>query len=356
MSIAGLWLLVTAVTVLIRMHQSWGARLIIPSVFGGLLGVILTAVGIRNLLAARRGGGPAEDYRHTYRLFGVLLGVLVLALGARAVVIPPSFGEYGSFRSEALVAARNIVPGHQGKKRCARCHPKVAKLHAKDAHAGVQCEACHGMGRQHLAGPGKKMLRKDGGKQACLTCHRRLDARPGSFGQVDWKEHYTFVGVTDFSIKCVKCHSPHEPLFMDRDLKTARLHPLIHRCRDCHTGTKRDPATPRPKSHPAIFQCKDCHKAVVVDHARRSHKKVRCTTCHLFFKESDYAGRIVRDADPRFCLLCHRKAKFRKDSPPGIQWPSHREDMGGTKTARCIDCHQHDNIHVTVKKKGEPGE
>lgn len=346
----GLWLVLTAGTVLVRMHSTWATRLIVPSVLVGLFGLILAVVGFRSLWAARRSDSkPPEDYRHTYLLFGAVVGVLGLGLVARALVVPPSFGEFGSFRGQALVAAQRKVPGYQGKARCAKCHKKQAKLHDKDAHARVQCEACHGLGRDHAAAPKVTKMKIGKGKQACLVCHQHLEARTGSFGQVDWKKHYKFVGVKDHSISCTKCHNPHEPLFMDRDLRSARLHPLIHRCRDCHTGAKRDPSTPRPASHPVIFECKNCHKSVIEDFAKRPHKKVRCTTCHLFFKKSDWAGRIIRDADPRFCLLCHRKAKFRsKDSPPGIDWPSHREDMGGDADTRCIDCHQ-DKIHKTSK-------
>ncbi len=115
----------------------------------------------------------------------------------------------------------------------------------------------------------------------------------------------------------------------------------------------------RPKNHPAIFECKYCHSSVVKDFATRSHKKLRCTTCHIYFKETAWSGRIIRDADPRFCLLCHRGAKFRaEDAPPSIEWPSHREDMGdGPEDAnkRCIDCHQDENIHQLQTKKASGG-
>ena len=348
---AGVLLLGAAVFTLLNIPHGRGVQLVIPGVMIALLGAILLGVGIRSaVLAGRGGGGPREDYRHTYRLFGAVVAVLALALTARALAIPPSFGEFGSYRSAAIAAARGPVPGHQGKAVCAKCHPKQAKLQGKDAHRRVQCETCHGMGKAHAAAPKQVKQKRDGSKGACLTCHRQLDARPGAFGQVNWEKHYAFVGVKDPSIKCIQCHDPHEPLFMDRDLNAARMHPLINRCRDCHTGSQRSPLTPRPKDHPVIFQCKDCHKAVAEDFAKRPHKKVRCTTCHLFFQESAFAGRIIRDADPRFCLLCHRKASYREASQPAIEWPAHREDMGGEGSERCVDCHQTSIIHTTVKK------
>ena len=155
--------------------------------------------------------------------------------------------------------------------------------------------------------------------------------------------------VADEGLACTACHDPHEPLFMDRDLRTARLHPLIQRCRDCHAG-RADETLPRPDHHPAIFECRYCHAPVVADYETRPHKVVRCTTCHIFFRASAFAGRILRDADPRFCLLCHGEAEFRSNtSAPGISWPDgHLDDVAddeADRTKRCIDCHR-DRIHL----------
>lgn len=137
---------------------------------------------------------------------------------------------------------------------------------------------------------------------------------------------------------------------MDRDLRSARLHPLIQRCRDCHTGRVSE-EVPRPKEHPPIFECKYCHAPVVADFEERTHQEVRCATCHIFFRLSDFAGRILRDADPRFCLLCHKAADFRSDdAPPGIDWPDHLDDVAedeADRKKRCIDCHR-DKVHLKL--------
>jgi predicted CXXCH cytochrome family protein len=278
-----------------------------------------------------------------------VLVLVVLSAGAvvRVLLKPQTYGQYGPYRGAAAAEARVRAPRHQGQSVCAKCHAKQARLQAKDAHHRVGCETCHGPGDRHSKDP-KVKLRRPKNKEFCLGCHQVLAARPGSFPQIVPAAHYKSVGVKDLKTPCIRCHSPHEPLFMDRDLRTARLHPVVHRCRDCHAGPERDPATPRPASHPPIFECSYCHPRVVADFSGRTHKKVRCTTCHLFFKEAEYAGRIIRDADPRFCLLCHRDADFRADdAPPGIEWPDHREDMSeGPQDAnkRCIDCHR-DKIH-----------
>jgi hypothetical protein len=157
--------------------------------------------------------------------------------------------------------------------------------------------------------------------------------------------------------ECTACHDPHEPLYMDRDLHGARLHPLIHRCRDCHIG-RTDQGQARPAGHPAIFACDYCHAGIAADFAKRPHRAVGCTTCHIFFVESESAGRILRDADPRFCLLCHREADFRAEGgPPTIRWPDHLDDVAqdeADRQKRCIDCHQ-DRIHLGPAR-GSPGE
>jgi len=289
---------------------------------------------------------PAS-YRHTFRIFGLITVAVAAALVLRSLLVPDSFGEHEHLQAAAVADALEPDVHHVGKTTCAECHDELADLHAKDAHAWVQCETCHGSGTLHVDADGDGDIHRPDGKDACLVCHRLLLARPGEFAQVKVEEHYRFVGVEDPATLCIDCHDPHEPLYMDRDLRNARLHPLIHRCRDCHPG-RTDESMPRPAEHPAIFQCDYCHAEVVADFATRSHRAMRCTTCHIFFRESEFAGRILRDADPRFCVLCHGEADFRSASAaPSIAWPDHREDMAvddGDLAKRCVDCHQ-ENIH-----------
>lgn len=299
------------------------------------------------------------SYRHAFQIFAVVAVVVAVALAARWALVPRNFGQYGAYRGAAVAEARQRSPRHLGEAGCVRCHERVVKLHDKDAHYRVECEVCHGPGAEHAKKPKQARLARPKGKALCLTCHQTLAARPGPFPQVSWREHYKFVGVKGDQVPCTRCHDPHEPLYMDRDLRQARLHPLVHRCRDCHAGSARDPAIPRPAAHPAIFECRTCHAEIAADAARRPHGKVRCSTCHLFFKQSDFAGRIIRDADPRFCLLCHREGDFRSDkAPPSIAWPGHREDVAqGPEDAakRCIDCHR-DRIHrIGPRKEGKDG-
>ncbi len=316
-----------------------------------LLAFSLLAVGSNLLLAARKAAlgefVATSSYRHTVPVF-VILGVLVIAgLVGRELLVPASSGRYGNYRAEAVNDARAKEASLVGYKTCAKCHEEVEKLRRKDVHAPVECETCHGAGAAHAADPDQPIAAPDG-RGACLTCHSKLDARPGSFPQIDVAEHYKFLGVRDVTVACTECHSPHEPLFLDRDLREARMHPLVHRCRDCHVG-RTDEHLDQPENHPKIFTCKYCHAKVVEDFQDRAHVDVGCTTCHLFLKENSFSGRIVLDADPRFCLLCHREADYKgDDAPPGISWPDHLEDVAEDEDdhkKRCIDCHR-DMIHA----------
>ncbi len=287
------------------------------------------------------------DYRHAYPVFLIVAAGLAAALLARAALVPKTFGQEGFYRASARDDAKLPPPQYAGHAACAECHADIDGICAKDAHGTVECETCHGPGAKHIADNDVPLAIPDA-KDDCLTCHRRLDARPGSFPQIDWQQHFQFVGVTNPATACVRCHSGHEPLFMDRDLRTARLHPLVHACGDCHTG-RTDEAMKQPPTHPQIFSCAYCHPAVAKSFAAASHNSIRCTTCHVFIKENAFSGRIVRDADPRFCLLCHRKTDFRSASgPPSIEWPAHIRDAAGEAPdpkRSCVSCHQ-DQIHA----------
>jgi hypothetical protein len=296
------------------------------------------------------------DFRHAVPVFAIVAVALAAALIVRAWLVPASFGETGFYRAAAAEEEQMQPTRHSGSAACAECHADIAALLAKDAHGSVACETCHGPGAAHAADADQPMLAATN-RADCLVCHRRLDARPGFFPQVDPREHFRLVGVSDPDTPCVRCHSGHEPLFMDRDLRAARLHPLVHDCGDCHLG-RTDETLPRPASHPQIFRCEYCHAGVAKSFADGSHAAIRCTTCHVFIRENSFSGRIVRDADPRFCLLCHRKTDFRSpQGPPGIEWPAHLREAAGEEPdpkRSCVECHQ-DQIHGVSRKEAPHG-
>lgn len=327
------------------------------------VGLLAAGIGALRLRAepAQQAVGPAADYRHAYRLFAVVGVLLLAALGARSWAVPASFGEFGHYRGTAPRDAQKVrSPRHQGRKSCVKCHELQSEDHGKDVHRTVECEDCHGPAPEHvLVDATKTNIEKRVTKDWCLVCHRQLDARPGAFPQVAWRDHYKAVGVKDEGVECIRCHDPHRPLFLEKPIAEAKLHPLVQRCRDCHAGRPND-RQERPASHPPTFECSSCHEKVTRHGGQSAHRGVQCTTCHLFIKESEAAGRIVRNTDPRFCLLCHAKADFRTSEAKTIEWPGHLEAVEAdskdeeTPCTRCHGMHTEDRARKAAPGKEKP--
>jgi hypothetical protein len=322
----------------------------------GLAAIALVATGVSQLVSARRiaAGAPAEEpasYRHTIRPFAAIGAFLFIGFVLRGLAVPADFGRDGPYRAGARDdAASARAPRFRGSAACLECHTAENQETARDVHQTVQCETCHGPGAAHIDAPKQSHLAVDRDAAACLVCHRKLTARPGPFPQIEPAEHFKLVGARD-GTACTTCHDPHRPIFLATSLAEARLHPLVHRCRDCHVN-RTDESLKRPANHPAIFECSYCHSAVAADAANRRHAEVACTTCHLFIRDSDFAGRIVRNDDPRFCLLCHRAGDFRREGAPAtIDWAEHRQTYDDTlpDTAPCAGCHA-DVLHGELQR------
>ncbi|MBN1356929.1 hypothetical protein JXA40_11775 [bacterium] len=315
----------------------------------GLAAVVFSAAGAHILLGFRKTDRKdfKPDYRHAFPPLGLIGIVLLAALIARDLSVPETFGQYGRYRGAAIGEATQFEIRHREMTVCRDCHDEIVRMVQKDLHTYLECFVCHGPAGGHADDPESVVPPVPRSNDICLLCHMLLAARPGHFPQIELDEHFRSAGVKDRNIRCIQCHSPHEPLFMDRDIREARMHPMIHRCRDCHIDMT-DETRPKPSDHPVIFECSYCHAGTVRDFYGRPHAQVKCTTCHLFTRINEFSGRIIRDADPRFCLLCHRDADYRgPESPPGIDWPEHLADAGADPkemNLKCIDCHS-DALH-----------
>ena len=135
------------------------------------------------------------------RLVLLTLGIVGSYLVARAFLTPPSFGEYGWFRGEALEEIAARAPVYAGKKACDECHSDILQKLAKDAHRTLSCEACHGVSRDHADNPDILPIKLTGSH--CIRCHEANPSRPKWFKQIVVKDHY--------SGKCTECHVPHQP-------------------------------------------------------------------------------------------------------------------------------------------------
>ena len=316
-----------------------------------------------------------KNNSHVKRVFALLILAVIVGFGVRELMLPDTFGIIGSYRANSLKDILKMKRIYQGKEACAPCHENYDVL-KKDVHYDAQCENCHGPGNVHItqietalnqnnikpAESGKysqealKVISKEMAQmpkeytlEGCLYCHRKLASRPHDFAQIDLKEHYQFLHVIDDSIRCVECHNPHEPLFLLHPVSEARIHPAIYECEYCH----KDPLEKSYKdveNHPVIFECEDCHSAIVQDFKKREHAFMRCTGCHLYHRENETSGRIYKNGNKQFCLLCHEKKPFKDPVKlPQIDVAKHLEDMPeamrkdaksimNSKTA-CLECH-----------------
>ncbi|MHC5115213.1 MAG: hypothetical protein ACYTGP_12385 [Planctomycetota bacterium] len=300
---------------------------------------------------------------HVRRVLVLLAAGIVTAFTAQRLMRPASFGVFGPYRADSLLEIVRREPVHLGRDACVACHAPIHDVHQKDVHRDVQCEVCHGPGNLHAAHhraggeedvPAEARMPTEYTLEGCLFCHRKLSARPTTFGQIDPREHYAFLHVTDPATRCVECHSPHEPLFLLEQVSDARVHPVIFECGDCH-DTPPETSHKDVPDHPVIFVCADCHPSVVRDFETHEHAFLRCTACHLFRRESDIAGRVFQNGNRRFCLLCHERKPFKDaDRVPQIVFAEHVAEMAPIvrrapgplleNPAACLQCH-FDYIH-----------
>ena len=309
------------------------------------------------------------------RVFALLIIALIIGFGIRQLSIPDTWGTIGHYRGDGLKDILSQQQVYQNQETCAPCHD-IYDIHEKDVHFAVQCEDCHGPGDVHIAeieafleqngqGPTESgkyaeealetvpeklvQMPKEYTLEGCLYCHRKLGSRPHDFAQIDPEEHFEFLHVIDDSIQCVECHNPHEPLFLLQPVSEARIHPTIYECDDCHKEQP-EKSYKEAENHPVIFECEDCHTAIVQDFKKREHGSLRCTACHLFHRENEVSGRIYKNGNNQFCLLCHEKKPFKdQDSLPQIDLAEHLEEMpeAAGKDAKfikesntsCLECH-----------------
>jgi hypothetical protein len=176
-----------------------------------------------------------------------------------------------------------ITPGHENTRglryrvfdpsagilKCFACH-STGPLSVGDdgsitpSELGVRCEDCHGPGAAHAANPAKthpRGLAQLGGQQMnalCGECHRVQSGVGDGSNLLDpWNARHQPLllaasGCFQKSaekLKCVSCHSPHQPLAADRAAYNAV-------CSGCH-------ANPRHSTPVKGGECTGCHMPAV---------------------------------------------------------------------------------------------
>ena len=123
-------------------------------------------------------------------------------LGARVLLTPSSFGQFGWYRGDALTELSAKQPIFAGQVACEECHSDIVKEVTKYEHKTLGCETCHGVAKPHVDDPEKPTAKIS--DHFCMRCHDRNPSRPEWFKQIELKKHYT-------GQSCKECHIPHHP-------------------------------------------------------------------------------------------------------------------------------------------------
>jgi hypothetical protein len=137
-----------------------------------------------------------------FRLVLLTIAIVGSYLMARSLLTPPSFGQYGFYRGEALAEHMSPTPVYAGRKACAECHEDTVKKLALKEHKTLGCETCHGVSQPHVDNPDVKLVKI--GDDFCLRCHESNGSRPSWIKQIVVKDHFR-------GDKCTGCHLPHQP-------------------------------------------------------------------------------------------------------------------------------------------------
>ena len=149
-------------------------------------------------------GEKFRDAEHVLRLAALFAAGIVVFLVARALLVPPGFGELGHYRTGAIADNRERQPAYAGRAACAECHDEVAAALARDRHGRIGCETCHGPLARHAADPDAVAPDKLDATPLCARCHDAEPARPMTHPQVEAAAHAE-------GAACTECHKPHEP-------------------------------------------------------------------------------------------------------------------------------------------------
>lgn len=158
---------------------------------------------------------------HLLRAGAILFGVALVFFIVRAIVMPKSFGKYGSFRGDNLAEQAALPVVHGTPESCAECHEDQVKTKTAGKHAAVPCQTCHGPLATHVKENGMEPMVVNRSYALCARCHQKLEARPKTFPQIDMQEHVEGMGMKleDNEAVCLTCHQPHSPALTEKNGK-----------------------------------------------------------------------------------------------------------------------------------------
>ncbi|MBW6517945.1 MAG: NapC/NirT family cytochrome c [ANME-2 cluster archaeon] len=224
--------------------------------------------------------------------------------------------------------------GKEKKYDCTKCHNTGSSYESDQDNLpgmvgswefrGIQCEACHGPGSEHVARRGGKGVAIVVNREAsmCGQCHRRGaddDKIPAKGKFVQHHEQYLdFLSSGKMSaLNCVDCHDPHQPVHVGAT-NTEAGKGIISTCEECHQ-------TEEAGYNGTVMQlegveCIDCHMPRAALSAAPASEYVGDVRSHLFriniSADAEYIYTDPADnmqyANPALtveyvCLPCHEE-------------------------------------------------
>lgn len=243
---------------------------------------------------------------------------------------------------------------------CAQCHTTGynAEGHQQGKTAivgqwvfdGVQCEACHGAGGDHVADPSKAGMTIDRSAALCGRCHSKGDATTIEASSGFIKDHQQWnemFATKHLSLECVDCHDPHVSLH-PRNPERARG--LVNKCENCHLDAVQSYARSALPHYGDGVTCIECHMAKADKSINAPGKYEGDVHSHLMTINTDpTASMISQDgttANPYLtveytCLKagCHNPAlaENTKAWAASNAGQVHPPDAG--EAASCFTCH-----------------
>lgn len=157
-------------------------------------------------------------YNHIIRFSIVLIIIIIGFFVVRSVMVPESFGIYGTYtygyhRGKSDIEQKSIYALFQGSDKCKKCHTEEFDLCQNGDHTTLTCETCHGNWKAHNNNT-KEQVIKDKSVEACMLCHQHLQARPAEFPQITGFTKHLADQDLEFEkgMLCLDCHDPHEPM------------------------------------------------------------------------------------------------------------------------------------------------
>jgi hypothetical protein len=236
----------------------------------------------------------------------------------KGYIITSAGGEPGKNQYNMMVGTwSNYHPGEEKKYDCGRCHTTGYSKEGNQgglegivgtwAFEGVQCESCHGPGKEHVdKGGDKTAITVDSSSAQCGTCHIRGEAEgiPAKGGFIRHHEQYNEILASPHKpFNCVTCHDPHQKAEFS----------IKAECATCHINVITEFAGSQMQK--VGVTCTDCHMPMATKSAVSLGPNKGDVKTHLFRINTDSAASMFTEDGGQAkdfitldfaCLQCHQ--------------------------------------------------